>query len=135
MTVRPRVLFLCVHNAGRSFAARVLLDHYANGRLIVESAGSDPRGELNQSVARILTERGLDTSRDFPKALTGERARTADVIVTMGCGDSCPAYPGTRYIDWEIEDPAGLGMEEVRRIVDEIDRRVQGLLSELVPNA
>lgn len=134
MSGRPRVLFLCVHNAGRSLAARVLLDHYANGRIMVESAGSDPADQLNPSVVTILEERGLDTSREFPKPLTGERAHAADVIVTMGCGDACPTYPGKRYVDWDLEDPAGLDPEQVRHIVDEIDRRVRALLAEVMSN-
>jgi protein-tyrosine-phosphatase len=132
MTERPVVLFLCVHNSGRSLAARVLLDHYARGRVLVESAGSEPSNELNPSVVAILTERGLDLSREFPKPLTDGTAQAADVIVTMGCGDTCPVFPGKRYEDWELDDPAGRSIEEVRPIVDEIDRRVQALLEELV---
>lgn len=132
MTGRPVVLFLCTHNAGRSLAARLLLDHYAEGRLEVLSAGSEPASELNPSVVAILEERGLDTSREFPKPLTEETAQLADVVVTMGCGDSCPYYPGRRYLDWELDDPAGMAIAEVRPIVAEIDRRVQDLLAELV---
>jgi arsenate reductase (thioredoxin) len=130
---RPTVLFLCVHNAGRSLAARVLLDHYAGGRLRVESAGSEPGDVLNPSIVAILEERGLDPSQEFPKPLTDETARMADVIVTMGCGDTCPVYPGKRYLDWQLDDPAGRGVDEVRPIVEEIDRRVRALLAELVP--
>ena len=133
VTDRPTVLFLCIHNSGRSLAARVLLDHYAQGRIRVESAGSEPGNELNPSVVAILEERGLDPSQEFPKPLTDETARTADVIVTMGCGDTCPVYPGKRYLDWELEDPAGKSVDEVRPIVDEIDRRVQALLAESHP--
>ncbi len=133
MTDRPTVLFLCIHNSGRSLAARVLLDHYAEGRIRVESAGSEPASELNPTIVAILEERGLDPSQDFPKPLTDETARTADVIVTMGCGDTCPFYPGKRYLDWELDDPAGLPLERVRPIVDEIDRRVQALLDDLAP--
>jgi protein-tyrosine-phosphatase len=128
----PIVLFLCVHNAGRSLAARVLLEHYAQGRVRVESAGSEPGHALNPSVVALLTERGLDVSRDFPKPLTDTLGRQADVIVTMGCGDTCPVYPGKRYIDWELSDPAGLPPEQVRPIIEEIDRRVQMLLGELL---
>jgi protein-tyrosine-phosphatase len=128
------VLFLCIHNAGRSLAARVLLDHYAQGRIMVESAGSEPGDQLNPSVVAILSERGLDPTREFPKPLTDETARTADVIVTMGCGDTCPVYPGKRYLDWELEDPAGKPVEQVRPIVDEIDRLVRALLDDLVPS-
>jgi len=132
MTDKPVVLFLCTHNAGRSLAARVLLDHYARGRVDVESAGSEPADHLNPSVVAILTERGLDPSREFPKPLTDATARTADVIVTMGCGDTCPVYPGKRYVDWELDDPAGLSVDQARPIVDEIDRRVRELLADLV---
>ena len=128
----PVVLFVCTHNAGRSLAARVLLDHYANGRLDVRSAGSAPGTDLNPSVVTILQERGLDPSKDFPKPLTDEAARIADVIVTMGCGDECPFYAGKRYLDWELDDPAGLPVEAVRPIIDEIDQRVRSLLAEMV---
>jgi arsenate reductase len=127
---RPVVLFLCIHNAGRSLAARVLLDHYAAGRIRVESAGSEPDDQLNPSVVALLLERGLDPSTEFPKPLTDEMAQMADVIVTMGCGDTCPVYSGKRY--WELNDPAGLPVEQVRSIVDEIDRRTQGLLAQLL---
>jgi protein-tyrosine-phosphatase len=126
------VLFLCVHNAGRSLAARVLLDHYADGRVDVRSAGSEPGDAINPSVAALLVERGLNPDKEFPKKLTDELARKADVIVTMGCGDACPAYPGKRYVDWELDDPAGRPVEEVRPIVEEIDHRVLALLDELV---
>jgi arsenate reductase len=132
MTDRPVVLFLCVHNAGRSLAARVLLDHYAQGRIQVESAGSEPGSALNPAVVSLLVERGLDPSREFPKPLTDQLGREADVIVTMGCGDTCPVYPGKRYLDWELDDPAGLAVEQVRPIIDEIDRRVRALLHELL---
>jgi len=132
MTDKPVVLFLCTHNAGRSLAARVLLDHYARGRVDVESAGSEPADQLNPSVVAILTERGLDPSQEFPKPLTDATARSADVIVTMGCGDTCPVFPGKRYVDWELDDPAGLSVDQARPIVDEIDRRVRELLAELV---
>ena len=131
MTDTPVVLFLCVHNAGRSLAAKVLLDHYAKGRVDVRSAGSEPGDGLNPAVVAVLIERGLDPAKEFPKLLTDETAREADVIVTMGCGDTCPVYPGKRYLDWDLEDPAGKPVEVVRPIVDEIERRVQALLSEL----
>ncbi len=134
MNEKPVVLFLCTHNAGRSLAARVLLDHYARGRIRVESAGSEPGDELNPSVVAILVERGFDPSHEFPKPLTDETARMADVIVTMGCGDTCPVYPGKRYVDWELPDPAGQPIGKVRPIVAEIDRRVQALLAELIPD-
>jgi protein-tyrosine-phosphatase len=133
MTDRPCVLFLCVHNAGRSLAGRVLLDHYAAGRIDVRSAGSEPARELNPAVVAVLAERGLDVTGEVPTPLTELDARRADVIVTMGCGDACPVYPGTRTVDWELDDPAGLPIEQVRPIVDEIDRRVRALLAELLP--
>lgn len=135
MTDKPVVLFLCNHNAGRSLAARVLLDHYAEGRVRVESAGSEPGNQLNPSVVAILREWGLDPSQEFPKPLTDETAQMADVIVTMGCGDACPVYAGKRYLDWELDDPAGLPIEEVRPVLNEIDRRVKVLLAELVSTA
>jgi arsenate reductase (thioredoxin) len=130
---RPSVLFLCTHNAGSSVAARVLLDHYAQGRVEVLSAGSEPGDQINPVVVQILAERGVDASKEFPKPITDEIARAADVIVTMGCGDACPVYPGKRYLDWELTDPAGLPIDQVRPIIDEIDNRVHGLLAELVP--
>lgn len=135
MTDVPVVLFICTHNAGRSLAARVLLDHYAEGRISVRSAGSEPADELNPSVVAILRERGLDPSREFPKPLSDGVAKESAVIVTMGCGDTCPVYPGKRYVDWELEDPAGKGVEAVRPIVEEIDRRTQALLAELLAEA
>jgi arsenate reductase (thioredoxin) len=128
----PEVLVVCTHNAGRSVAARVLLDHYGGGRLAVCSAGSAPGEHVNPAVAQLLAERGLDVSKEFPKPLTDEAARSADVIVTMGCGDACPVFPGTRYLDWELDDPAGRPVEEVRPIVEEIDRRARALVEDLV---
>ena len=107
MSDKPVVLFLCIHNSGRSLAARVLLDHYAEGRIDVRSAGSEPADKLNPSVVAILEERGLDPTREFPKPLTDELARESDVIVTMGCGDTCPVYPGKRYLDWEARGSGG----------------------------
>ena len=132
MSKRPVVLFLCTHNAGRSLAARVLLEHYALGAVDVRSAGSEPADDLNPSVVALLLERGLDPSREFPKPLSDDLAQQADVIVTMGCGDTCPVYPGKRYEDWDLEDPAGKSIEVVRPIVDEIDRRTRALLLELM---
>jgi len=131
MSRKPVVLFLCTHNAGRSLAAKVLLEHHGRGRVEVRSAGSEPATDLNPSVVAVLDERGLDTGRDFPKALTDADALHADVIVTMGCGDACPVYAGKRYEDWDLADPAGLPVEEVRPIVEEIERRVRALLAEL----
>jgi protein-tyrosine-phosphatase len=127
----PEILVVCTHNAGRSVAARVLLDHYGAGRVAVHSAGSAPGDTINPAVAQILTERGLDVSKEFPKKLTDDAARAADIIITMGCGDACPVFPGKRYLDWELADPAGKPVDEVRPIVDEIDRRVRALLAEL----
>lgn len=135
MTDRPVVLFLCTHNAGRSLAAKVLLEHYAQGRVDVHSAGSEPGDQLNPVVTAILKERGLDPNREYPKPLTDETVRAADVVVTMGCGDTCPYYPGKRYLDWDIEDPAGKPAEDVRPIVDEIDDKIQALLKELTGSA
>src|SRR4051794_12751336 len=103
----PQILYVCVHNAGRSIAAAVLTEHHGKGRVEVRSAGSAPAREINPAVAAVLRERGLDPDRQFPKALTDDAARAADVIVTMGCGDACPVYPGKRYLDWELTDPAG----------------------------
>ena len=131
MSDKPVVLFLCIHNSGRSLAAKLLLDHYGGGRVEVRSAGSEPGHQLNPSVVAVLEERGLDTSREFPKPLTDDDARAADVVVTMGCGDTCPYYPGKRYLDWDLADPAGLPVEQVRPIVDEIDQRVRALLGGL----
>jgi protein-tyrosine-phosphatase len=135
VTDTPVVLFLCTHNAGRSLAARILLDHYAQGRVDVRSAGSEPADQLNPSVLAILRERGLDPTREFPKPLTEETAQAADIIVTMGCGDTCPYYPGKRYLDWDLEDPAGKPVDTVRPIVDDIDRRVRSLLADLTEPA
>jgi arsenate reductase len=135
MTDKPVVLFLCTHNSGRSLAAKVLLDHYAAGRVEVRSAGSEPANALNPSVVAVLHERGLDTTREYPKALADSDAHDADVVITMGCGDTCPYYPGKRYLDWELQDPAGLPVEAVRPIVDDIDQRVRSLLAELLPSS
>jgi protein-tyrosine-phosphatase len=127
----PEILVVCTHNAGRSVAARVLLDHHAQGRVVVRSAGSEPGDAINPAVAQVLAERGLDVSKEFPKPLTDEAARAADIIITMGCGDTCPVYPGTRYLDWDLTDPAGKSVDEVRPIVDEIEARVLALIDEL----
>ena len=127
----PEILVVCTHNAGRSVAARVLLDHYGQGRVVVRSAGSEPGEGINPAVAQILTDRGLDVSKEFPKPLTAEAARSADVIITMGCGDACPVYPGKRYLDWEIEDPAGKSLADTRRIRGVIRLRVESLLHDL----
>jgi len=129
----PEVLFVCTHNAGRSQMAAALLDHHAAGRVHVRSAGSDPADEVNPAVVAAMEEIGLDVSKEFPKPLTDEVVRAADAVITMGCGDACPIYPGTRYLDWELADPAGKSLEEVRPIRDELDRRAQALLEELAP--
>jgi protein-tyrosine-phosphatase len=128
----PEVLFVCVHNAGRSQMAAALLSDRAQGRVHVRSAGSEPTDRINPAVVAAMQEVGLDLSQEFPKPLTDEFVQAADVVITMGCGDACPIYPGKRYLDWELDDPAGKPLEEVRPIRDEIDRRVQLLLSELV---
>lgn len=133
MTEAPEVLFVCVHNAGRSQMAAALLAHHAKGRVHVRSAGSAPADEINPAAVAALSEQDIDVSREFPKPLTDEFVRDADVVVTMGCGDACPVYPGKRYLDWDLPDPAGKTLEEVRPIRDEIERRVLALLDELVP--
>ena len=127
----PEVLFVCVHNAGRSQMAAALLAHHAKGRVHVRSAGSTPADEIDPAVIEAMTEIGLDLSREFPKPLTDEFVRAADAVITMGCGDACPIHPGKRYEDWELDDPAGRSVEEVRAIRDELDRRVRDLLAEL----
>jgi protein-tyrosine-phosphatase len=129
----PEVLFVCVHNAGRSQMAAALLDHHAKGRVHVRSAGSAPADQVNPAVVAAMDEWGIDLSQEFPKPLTDDFVRAADAVVTMGCGDACPIYPGKRYEDWELDDPAGQPVEVVRRIRDDIDARVQQLLAELVP--
>jgi protein-tyrosine-phosphatase len=133
MKTVPEVLFVCVHNAGRSQMAAALLDHYAGGRVHVRSAGSIPADQVNPAVVEAMSEIGLDISKEFPKPLTDEVVRAADVVVTMGCGDACPIYPGKRYLDWDLPDPSGKPLEEVRPIRDEIERRVKELLANLVP--
>jgi protein-tyrosine-phosphatase len=129
----PEVLFVCVHNAGRSQMAAALLDHHAHGRVRVRSAGSTPAEEIHPAVVEAMAEVGIDVSREFPKPLTHDLVRDADAVVTMGCGDACPVYPGKRYLDWDLPDPAGKPLEDVRPIRDEIDRLVRSLLAELVP--
>ena len=127
----PEVLFVCTHNAGRSQMAAALLDHDAAGRVRVTSAGSEPASQLNPAVVQAMAEIGLDISREFPKPLTTDKVQAADVVITMGCGDACPVYPGKRYLDWDLPDPAGLTVEQVRPIRDEIAVRVRMLLDEL----
>ena len=128
----PEVLFVCVHNAGRSQMAAGLLKQKARRRVHVRSAGSTPADEINPRVVEAMREVGIDVSQEFPKPLTGAMVRAADVVITMGCGDACPIYPGKRYEDWELDDPAGQDVESVRRIRDEIDERVQRLVGELL---
>jgi protein-tyrosine-phosphatase len=128
---RPEVLFVCVHNAGRSQMAAGLLDKLGAGRVAVRSAGSDPAEEINPAAIEAMSELGIDISREFPKPLTDDAVKEADVVITMGCGDACPFYPGKRYEDWELEDPAGKDVETVRRIRDQIAERVRALLAEL----
>ena len=130
----PEVLFVCVQNAGRSQMAAGLTNLRGAGKVHVRSAGSDPAEEINPAVVEAMGEIGVDLGEEFPKPLTDEVVRAADAVVTMGCGDACPIYPGKRYLDWELEDPAGKDLEAVRAIRDEIDDRVQALLAELVPD-
>ncbi|MEZ5205123.1 MAG: arsenate reductase ArsC [Acidimicrobiales bacterium] len=130
MTV-PTVLFLCVHNAGRSQMALGWFNHLAGDRALALSGGSEPADRINPSAVAAMAEVGIDIAREFPKPWTAEIVQAADVVVTMGCGDACPFYPGTRYEDWDLEDPAGQGVEAVRPIRDEIEQRVRGLLASL----
>jgi len=127
----PTVLFLCVHNAGRSQMALGWFNHLAGDRAVAWSGGSEPGNEVNPAAVAAMHEVGIDIASEFPKPWTDEIVRAADVVVTMGCGDACPLFPGTRYEDWELEDPAGQGVEAVRPIRDEIERRVRALLGEL----
>ena len=129
----PEVLFVCVHNAGRSQMAAALMDLYGEGRVHVRSAGSDPADDVNPAVVEAMAELGADIGREFPKPLNDEFVRAADVVITMGCGDACPIYPGKRYEDWELEDPSGKDLETVRRIRDEIAVRVRRVVDEIAP--
>jgi arsenate reductase len=128
----PAILFLCVHNAGRSQMAAAFAREFGGDRIVVYSAGSSPSEALNPAVVDVMGEKGLDISGESPRQLTEEMGLSADVIVTMGCGDSCPVYPGKRYLDWELPDPAGLPVEQVRPIRDDIEGRVRGLVDELL---
>lgn len=127
----PEVLFVCVHNAGRSQMAAALLDQHARGSVRVRSAGSEPADRLNPAVVEVMAEVGIDITREFPKPLTTDAVVSADVVITMGCGDACPIYPGKRYLDWALDDPAGQPLAVVRRIRDEIDARVRDLVEDL----
>ena len=133
LTDKPEVLFVCVHNAGRSQMAAALLHHHAQGGVTVRSAGSAPADAVNPAVVHVMEEMGLDLSQEFPKPLTTEAVQASDVVVTMGCGDACPIFPGKRYLDWQLDDPDKQDIETVRRIRDDIDARVRALLSELAP--
>jgi arsenate reductase len=128
----PEVLFVCVHNAGRSQMAAALLDAAAGGKVHVRSAGSTPADEIHGNVTAVMDEIGIDLSTEFPKPMTDEVVKAADVVITMGCGDACPIFPGKRYEDWVIEDPAGKPIDQVRQIRDEIAQKVNRLLAELV---
>ena len=131
MSDRPSVLFVCVHNAGRSQMAAAYLMHLSNGRIEVRSAGSAPAGSVNPAAVAAMAEEGIDISAEVPKVLTTEAVKESDVVITMGCGDTCPVFPGKRYEDWDLADPAGKGVADVRPIRDEIRKRVQALISEL----
>jgi arsenate reductase (thioredoxin) len=135
VTDMPEVLFVCTHNAGRSQMAAALLDRAAAGRIRVRSAGSQPASQLNPAVVAAMAEIGLDISREYPKPLTDDKVKAADVVITMGCGDACPIYPGKRYEDWDLPDPAGLPLDAVRPIRDAIRDRVQVLVAGLDPAA
>jgi arsenate reductase (thioredoxin) len=131
----PEVLFVCVHNAGRSQMAAGLLDKLSQGRIVVRSAGSAPAGEIHPNVLAAMSEVGVDLSTEFPKPLTEDAVKQADVVITMGCGDACPIFPGKRYEDWELTDPSGKALDEVRTIRDEIAGRVTSLMNELLAEA
>ncbi len=129
--MKPVVLFACIHNSGRSVAAQVLAEHYGAGRLDVRSAGSEPGAGVNPGVAAVLAERGLSTDGHLPSLLTFDGVQEADVVITMGCGETCPVFPGKRYEDWPVEDPKDQPLDVVRRIVDDVDARVRDLLTRL----
>ena len=130
---KPSVLFVCVHNAGRSQMAAAYLTHLAQGAIEVRSAGSQPADQVNPAAVEAMREEGIDISAELPKVLTTEAVKDSDVVVTMGCGDECPYFPGKRYEDWVLEDPAGKGVDSVRPIRDDIKGRIQTLISELLP--
>ena len=130
---RPSVLFVCVHNAGRSQMAAGFLTHLAGDTIEVRSAGSAPAASINPAAVEAMAEVGIDISDQSPKILTPDAVETSDVVITMGCGDTCPVFPGVRYLDWELPDPAGKGVDAVRPIRDEIRTRVQELITELTP--
>jgi arsenate reductase len=134
MSDKPSVLFVCVHNAGRSQMAAGFLTHLSRGRVEVRSAGSIPGDQVNPSAVAAMAEVGIDISAQTPKVLTADAVQSSDVVITMGCGDACPIFPGKRYLDWDLEDPAGQGVEAVRPIRDEIKARIHALLTELLPD-
>ncbi|MFI8304548.1 arsenate reductase ArsC [Streptomyces sp. NPDC085927] len=133
MSDKPSVLFVCVHNAGRSQMAAAWLTHLAGDRVEVRSAGSAPADQVNPAAVEAMREAGIDISAETPKVLTIDAVKESDVCVTMGCGDTCPAFPGKRYLDWALDDPAGQGVEAVRPIRDEIRKRVEDLIAEIAP--
>ncbi len=133
MSGAPEVLFVCVHNAGRSQMAAGLVTLRSGGRIAVRSAGSEPAETINPVAVEAMAELGVDIREEVPKLLTRDAVEVSDVVITMGCGDTCPVFPGKRYEDWELDDPAGQGLPAVRLIRDEIDRRVQALVAELLP--
>ncbi|QNE77227.1 phosphotyrosine protein phosphatase [Streptomyces finlayi] len=133
MSEKPSVLFVCVHNAGRSQMAAAWLSHLAGDRVEVRSAGSAPAGQVNPAAVEAMREVGIDITAETPKILTVDAVRASDVCITMGCGDTCPVFPGKRYLDWTLEDPAGQGVESVRPIRDEIKKLVEGLIEEIAP--
>jgi arsenate reductase len=133
MSGRPSVLYACIHNSGRSVAAQVLTRHHGGDAVEVRSAGSEPGTGVNPVVARVLAERGLPVTDHVPTRLDADLVQAADVVVTMGCGETCPVFPGKRYEDWPVDDPAGQDLDTLRRIVDDVDARVRALLAELVP--
>ncbi|WP_433754915.1 arsenate reductase ArsC [Nocardia sp. CA-135398] len=131
MTSNPSVLFVCVHNAGRSQMAAAFLTHLAPDRVEVRSAGSAPADQVNPVAVQAMAEVGIDISAESPKVLTADAVHACDVVITMGCGDACPYFPGKQYLDWKLDDPAGQGIDAVRPIRDEIEQRVRGLLDDL----
>jgi arsenate reductase len=131
---KPSVLFVCVHNAGRSQMAAGFLAHLGDGNVEVRSAGSIPGDQVNPAAVEAMAEVGIDISKQSPKVLTPDAVQASDVVITMGCGDACPIFPGKRYLDWDLEDPAGKGVESVRPIRDEIQARVRALLADLLPS-
>ncbi|MGI5258812.1 arsenate reductase ArsC [Streptomyces angustmyceticus] len=131
----PSVLFVCVHNAGRSQMAAAFLTHLAGDRVQVRSAGSAPADTVNPAVVAAMAEAGIDLSAETPKVLTTEAVQASDVVITMGCGDTCPVFPGKRYLDWQLPDPAGQGVEAVRPLRDDIEQRIRELIEELAPEA